>query len=138
MEKLIHITHIKYRTQNERIHNHIMMRTLYINYLNDNGYNFKEEESGIIIMEEERMNIYVDLSVGIDIKILYKKDLSAEEKEKYQKRKIGMVEYYSSDDGVWFTKPIIKFGAIKKEEIIDRIEQCISQIESTASYILEF
>ena len=109
-------------------------KLVYKNYLIDHGFSFSETEDGRIEIEEEQMRIEVDLTQGIDIRILYKRKLP---EIKDERRKIGLVEYYLSEEGVWFTRPVTKFDEIRTDELIDLVERRIIQLEETAEMILQ-
>lgn len=109
-------------------------KLVYKNYLIDHGFSFRETEDGRIEIDEEQMRIEVDLNQGIDIRILYKRKLPEINDER---RKIGLVEYYVSEQGVWFTRPVTKFDEIRIDELIDLVERRIIQLEETAEMILQ-
>lgn len=109
-------------------------KLVYKNYLTDQGFSFRETEDGRIEIDEDQMRIEVDLTQGIDVRILYKRK-SLEIKD--ERRKIGLVEYYSSDEGVWFIRPVTEFDEIRIDEIIDLVERRITQLEETAGLIFQ-
>lgn len=109
-------------------------KLVYKNYLTDHGFSFRETEDGRIEIDEDQMRIEVDLTQGIDVRILYKRK-SLEIKD--ERRKIGLVEYYSSDEGVWFIRPVTEFDEIRIDEIIDLVERRITQLEETAGLIFQ-
>lgn len=109
-------------------------KLVYKNYLTDHGFSFRETEDGRIEINEEQMRIEIDLTQGIDVRILYKRKLP---EIKDEKRKIGLVEYYASEEGVWFTRPVTEFDDIRIDEIVVLVERRITQLEETAGLIFQ-
>ena len=110
-------------------------KLVYKNYLTDHGFSFKETEDGRIEIDEEKMRIEVDLTQGIDVRIFYKRKFP---EIKDERRKIGLVEYYASEEGVWFTRPVTEFDEIRIDEIIDLVERHITQLEEMAEMVLQY
>lgn len=109
-------------------------KLVYKNYLTDHGFSFRETEDGRIEIDEEQMRIEIDLTQGIDVRILYKRKFP---EIKDERRKIGLVEYYASKEGVWFTRPVTEFDGIRIDEIIELVERRITQLEETADLIFQ-
>ena len=109
-------------------------KLVYKNYLTDHGFSFRETEDGRIEIDEDQMRIEVDLTQGIDVRIFYKRKFP---EIKDERRKIGLVEYYASEEGVWFTRPVTEFDEIRIDEIIDLVERRITQLEEMAEMVLQ-
>lgn len=105
---------------------------MYTNYLKDHGFAFEETAEKKIIMDEEHMRIVVDLTKGIDVRILYKG-----KQMKLKKGGFGKIAYFSSEDGMWFVREFTEFSGLRLGDIVELIERRIAQIEQTAQLVLE-
>lgn len=112
------------------------MREVYIKFLQELELPFIEQEDGVIVMDEKTITIYVDLRKEIDVRILYKLHLSEEEKEKYKKASMGRIEYYPSDQGIWFHRYPVPFEAVSEDQLPERVEYYIEKIETMIFLIL--
>lgn len=104
----------------------------YLDYLNENNLDYEITNDGTVVMEKPESTFFVGFEKGIDIKILYKVNMTEDLMEKYKGGDLHMIYYFSSEKGIWFARKIIEFDKFTLDDTVKIIERNINMIEKTA------